>query len=68
MHCVPLCHLQCVGNKVVLHRRVNLNDVTTLPTDIQVVNLPLGTIWPFADGKSVRPGKVKTAVCGSVQK
>ena len=53
-----------IGNKVVFHTRVHLDNVPPLAPHIQIVDgNPFEILWPATDGKSVAPVCVCVCVC-----
>ena len=56
MDVVSGCHDDHIGDKVVLHSGVDLDDVTPLTPHVEVVNGGiLQILWSLANGKSMRP-------------
>ena len=53
-----------IGNKVVFHTRVHLDNVPPLAPHIQIVDgNSFKILWPATDGKSVAPVCVCVCVC-----
>ena len=53
-----------IGNKVVLHTRVHLDNVPPLPPHIQIVDgNSLEILWPATDSESVTPVRVCVCLC-----
>ena len=57
-----------IGDKVILHTRVHLDNVPSLAPHVQVVDgSSFKILWPATDGKSVAPVCVCVCVCVCVQ-